>query len=76
MDKFIKFLKDNECYIIFINNLKRFDNSIENLIDCYPIERYFILNAFFWEDTPQKDGDDFWRKIDILWTTELKLEDN
>ena len=74
MRKFKRFLKDNECYEAFLENL-RFNHSGK-----YDLAKYiqhiqgltepvgYVAGAFNWKMTPE--GHLYWSKINELWEAE------
>jgi len=75
--KFVEFLKNNDIYKKFLDNLrremrvrnratyyKRFWYSINTF--CNDVQELdYINNAFFWKDTPE--GHDFWERYHYEW---------
>ena len=72
---FVTFLKDNNIYDKFINNLQQeivhsrgyYGNewsSIETFCDDVDVGRY-ISDAFYWGSTPE--GHRFWDRYDYIW---------
>ena len=73
--EFVKFLKDNNIYWKFINNLYvamrenkwgygTYWNSIETFCQDVNVHKY-IARAFVWVKTPE--GNDFWRYYNEKW---------
>ena len=76
--KFYNFLKNNDAYYKFVNNLHiemsygvyygKYWNNIRTFCDDMIISvgvRCYISYAFKWDNT--SEGRDFWRYIDALW---------
>lgn len=64
-DRFIQFLKANDAYEKFVNNLKA---SCDSTIDELCAEDYFadwIAVAFDWSLTPE--GEPYWQNLDDLY---------
>lgn len=67
--EFFEFLKENNCYELFIENLKKNGEDFEKWI-YYNNYMYFIIYAFQWIFT--KQGYLFWNKIHNKWLKKIK----
>ena len=67
---FVQFLKDNDCYDKFLENMKNDKlephyNSIQDIIDDGVQDDCYMAAAFDYAATPE--GFDFWEHLDNRW---------
>lgn len=70
---FISFLKENNCFSLFIYNFYKGKDFREKFGYPIKIEKYFreidpysyVEDSFLWTDTPQ--GRSFWAKVSHKW---------
>ena len=61
--EFTKFLKDNDAYDDFMENIKdRYSKERMSIL----APKYYITNAFVWAHTEQ--GSDYWKELSEKWT--------
>lgn len=71
MEKFIKFLEDNNAWENFERNFIEQEKDVEEYKrDCKTLENSHLSYAFTWSKT--REGHEYWSEIDQKWKEENK----
>ena len=69
MEKFIKFLKDNNAWENFQRALKNYHRDVKGYKEIVEKDRKLaLLRAFSWYET--EEGHKYWSKLDTKWLEE------
>ena len=69
MEKFIKFLEDNNAWENFERNFIEQGRDVKSYKrDCKTFERSHLINAFTWSET--KEGSKYWARLNDKWNRE------
>jgi hypothetical protein len=72
INKFDKFLLDNDCFVEYRDNVRNssFNASLTKLFN-EPIDKW-VSYAFYWSGT--KEGSDYWSILAVEWDTYCETE--
>lgn len=74
MEKFIKFLKDNNAWGNFERNFIKQERDVERYKkDCKTLKNSYLSYAFIWSKT--REGPEYWSELNRKWkggNTQLK----